>query len=148
MRAQERFVEACNRTFEAGRAEYGDAFEQARDTLVQAMGDAINRRPDILEAITELPQGHRVYHALSEDLDQAAEIFQLPPARAAVRLAQLGHKFEGAVPPARARRPLAPPIEPVSGSTKAEADIYDPKLSMAEFDAAMKRRERERRQAR
>ena len=89
-----------------------------------------------VEAALELDAPHKVLHALSGDLNEAARIFSLPPIRQATALAQYAAKLEAkpVPPPARPVSSAPAPVTPVvGGGAKGETDLGDPAISMAEF---------------
>lgn len=134
-------VEAANRVFDAGVKAHPD-FEQVRDRLVSAFGEHIQARPDFLEAITSLPNGHDVFHALGNDLDHAAEVLGMPSVKMAVELAALSTKLQA--PKSRPVSAAPEPIRPLNGKAKGERSVYDENLSDEEFYAL---RDRQRKAA-
>ncbi|HEY2538214.1 MAG TPA: hypothetical protein VGI28_01750 [Stellaceae bacterium] len=150
------FNAACNDLFRRGQDEYG-----------QEMGDAVQalnavgwgNRPDALAAVTQLPDGHRVYRELARDLDNAARVLSLPPMAMALELARLSGRDEPRDPGADGRAfsetngrervavTRAPePIRPVGGNSRqSERPLDDARVSMAEF---IRRRDREERRSR
>ena len=88
----------------------------------------------VVEAALELDDPHRVIHALSRDLNTAAQIFSMSPVRQAAALAKYGAKL--AAPPAPAPRVSnapAPVLPVVGGGAKGEPDVYDPGIPLGEF---------------
>lgn len=137
---------ACNKTFTAGKGEFPD-FEDAVGAL-NAVG--AGNRTDFLTAITAIPDGHRVYHALAQDLDNAARVLSLHPLQMAVELARMsvaqpaGNALAGngtPEPPAVSNAP--PPIRPLRGASRGPLPLD--KVSMAEFIKQRDREEAERR---
>lgn len=128
-------TKACNDLFAKGVETHKDGFVEARDSLVNAFGDTLEARPDFLEALTELPNGHEVFFALAKDLDHAAEVLSLPSAKMGLRLAQLSADVGKTKPRQLSNAPA--PITPVRGAAHAQLDIDDPDLPIEEF---MKRR--------
>ena len=143
--ARRDFDSACNRTFQAGKTEFPD-FDQAVSAL-NAVG--AGNRPDFLAAVTQLPEGHRVYRQLASNLDDAARVLSLPPIQMAVELARLAVSpaaREAAPPP----RSLAPPvsnapepIRPIGGGSRGVPNLE--RVSMAEFIKIRDKEESERR---
>lgn len=132
------FNAACNRTFDAGKAEFPD-FADARDQLVSGLGDVIQRKPEFLEAITALPDGHKVFHQLAKNLDDAARILDMPPVQMAIELA----KLSGAPAKAKPVSSAPPPIKPIAGTARGEKDPND--MTTAEWMEWRKKTERKRR---
>lgn len=145
------FNEQCNTLFAKGRDEYGAQMDEARDAL-NAVGWGSNRRA--LEALTQLRDGHRVYRALAQDLDNAARILSLSETARAVELARLEVRATngsaGADPmtaPNDDAVTRAPdPIRPIGGtSRRSELPLDSPKMTMAEY---IRRRDRDERKSR
>jgi len=141
------FDAACNRVFQAGKDEFPD-FEQAV-TALAAVG--AGQRFDFLAAVTQLPEGHKVYRQLASNLDEAARVLALPPMQMAVELARMEAKLAGNGEPA-APKSLAPPvsqapapIKPIGGGSRAVPSAADPKTSMADFIRIRDKEESERR---
>ncbi len=132
MVAEQRAVDAANRVFEDGVKAHPD-FVEKRDALVNALGDTLQRRPDFLEAITALPNGHDVFHAFASDLNYAAEVLTMPTARMAVELAKLSSEI--VAPKARVVSGAPAPIKPLGGAAKGAIDLADPNLSDEEYYA-------------
>lgn len=127
---QAKFNQACNDLFARGREEFGEGMDEAVRGL-NAVG--WGNRPDALTAITQMPDGHRVYRQLAGNLDNAARVLALPPMQMAVELARMS--VNGAAPnvpevPVVTRAPE--PIRPVGGSTRAPPKSLD-KMTTAEF---------------
>jgi len=115
--AQRDFNQACNRVFEAGSRDYPD-FREAVSAL-QAVG--YGNRPDALGAIAAMPEGHHVYRALAQDLDNAARILALPPMHMAVELARMAHQRDAAHTPGNGTAP--PAAAPTASITRAPAPL-------------------------
>ena len=65
-RAQQ-FNDACNRSYNAGKAEFPDFDEAVRNLgMVGALGE--NGNPAFLEIVAEMPEGHKVLHHLGKNL--------------------------------------------------------------------------------
>ena len=140
--AQQNFNAACNRVFEAGRAEFA-TFEEDVSRL-NAVG--AGQRPDFLTAITALPEGHRVYHQRASTLDEAARVLSLHPMAMAVELARLAQTPAPA--PAPAPPPVVsqapPPIRPIGGGGRSPMPMD--KLSTADWIRARDKEVAERRE--
>lgn len=104
---QERFDEACNKTFEAGKKDFPD-FEQSLRTFGMLGGAP----QEFLEAVTSMDLGHRVIHHLGQNPEAAERLLSLPPLRMAMELTRLETSLSKAVPPV-SKAP--PPISPVGG---------------------------------
>lgn len=146
-----RFNESCDNLYAKGKAEYG----QEMDDAVAAMravgwGD----RPDALAAITQLPDGHRVYRELAANLDNAARVLSLPPMAMAMELASMARGAQagsndngtgGAADNDNGATRAPQPIRPITGGTARGREAPLDKVSMAEF---IRRRDRDERRSR
>lgn len=152
-RVNQDFTQACNTLFAKGVQEYGDEMGEARDRL-NAVG--WGNRPDALAAVTQLPDGHRVYRELARDLDNAARVLTLPPMAMAMELARMAGREtspanvsretmdNGAGLPPVSRAPE--PTRSIGGNSRApDRPLDHPQVSMAEF---IRRRDREERRSR
>jgi len=141
-----RFNDDCNTLFRRGQDEFGDMSDAV--AALNAVG--YGTRPDALMALTQLPDGHRVYRELAGNLDNAARILQMPPMQMAVELARMSRGADAAdAPPPAAAVPVsrAPaPLRRVGGNSgQAERPLSDPNVPMAEW---IRRRDREERRSR
>lgn len=145
---QQDFNRQCNEVYRKGQAEYADFDDAVRALNAVGWGN----RPDALAMLTSLPDAHRAYRALAENLDNAGRVLSLPPMQMAIELARMSHTAAppnpAATPPAATQNgpgPLPPltqapaPIRPVGGTTRGPDRPLD-KVSMAEF---IRRRDRE-----
>jgi len=107
---QERFDEACNKTFEAGKKDFPD-FEQSLRTFGMLGGAS----QDFLEAVTAMDAGHKVIHHLGGNPDEAERLLSLPPMRMAMELTRIEASLSKAPPVSKA----PPPISPVGGRAAA-----------------------------
>lgn len=116
---------ACNATFEKGVSEIAD-FDDARVSLVSAFGHEINARPEFLDAITELDNGHQVFAELGRNPAEAERVLSLPPVKMALEIARMGDRL--AKPATPAPKPISKvpaPVTPVSGQTKPATALED-----------------------
>lgn len=134
------FNEACNKTFASGAAEYGDT--SFRDAVGALNAVGAGTHADFLQAVTQLPDGHRLYPLLAADLDNAARILAMPAPRMAVELAKLALAAPAAEPAPESTPPpvtQAPaPIRTIRGGSARQPNPNTE--TMAEF---IKRRDRE-----
>lgn len=103
---QERFDEACNKTFDAGKKDFPD-FEQSLRTFGMLGGAS----QDFLEMVTDMDGGHKVIHHLGSNPEEAERVLSLSPLRMARELARIESQVSKAPPISRA----PPPITPVGG---------------------------------
>jgi len=88
----------------------------------------------IVQAVMELDDPHKVFYALAQDKERAAEINEMSPTRAAVALAKFASE-SGKKVPGKKRSEAPEPIGDgaVRGSASGDVDIADGRMSMAEF---------------
>jgi len=110
---QERFDEACNKVFDAGKGEFGGDWDSSLRTF-QMLGGA---SPDFLQAITSMDHGHKVLHALGQDPETAERVLSLPPLRMALELARLEAKVGASAPTPKPVSKAPAPITPVGGKS-------------------------------
>lgn len=103
---QERFDEACNKTFEAGKKDFPDW-----DASLRTFGMLGGAPQEFLEAVTAMDAGHRVIHHLGANPEAAERLLALPPLRMAMELTRLEAQLSKAAPVSKA----PPPISPVGG---------------------------------
>lgn len=117
---------ACNTTFEKGVAEIPD-FDDARVSLVTAFGHEINTRPEFLDAITELDNGHQVFAELGRNPAEAERILSLTPVKMALEIARMGDKLaKPATPTPKPISKVPAPVTPVGGTAKTTPALEDP----------------------
>lgn len=124
---------ACNSTFEKGVAEIPD-FDDARVSLVSAFGHEINARPEFLDTITELDNGHQVFAELGRNPEEAERILSLSPVKMALEIARMGDKL--AKPATPAPKPISKvpaPVTPVGGAAKPTPSLDDPDIDQDTF---------------
>jgi hypothetical protein len=109
---QEKFDEACNSVFDAGKKEFSAEWDSSLRTF-QMLGGA---PAEFLEAVTSMDNGHKVLHALGQDPEAAERVLSLPPLRMALELARLEAKVAQATPPKQVSKAPAP-ITPVGGKS-------------------------------
>jgi hypothetical protein len=109
---QEKFDEACNSVFDAGKKEFSAEWDSSLRTF-QMLGGA---PAEFLEAVTSMDHGHKVLHALGQDPEAAERVLSLPPLRMALELARLEAKVAQASPPKQVSKAPAP-ITPVGGKS-------------------------------
>lgn len=110
---QRQFDEKCNAVYSSGATDFPDFDDKlANFRLLGGLP------PTVLEAVTELPDAHKVLHALGSNMDEAARIFNLPPVPMAVALA----KLSGAAPKAKPVSSAPPPIRPIDGTPTGSPD--------------------------
>jgi hypothetical protein len=106
---QERFDEACNKVFDAGKGEFGNEWDSSLRTF-QMLGGA---SPEFLEAVTAMDAGHKVLHHLGQNPEVAERLLSLPPLRMALELARLESTVGQAKPKPVSNAPA--PINPIGG---------------------------------
>lgn len=104
---QERFDEACNKTFDAGKKDFPDW-----ESSLRTFGMLGGAPQEFLEAVTAMDSGHKVIHHLGQNPEAAERLLSLPPLRMAMELTRLESSLSKAPPPV-SKAP--PPISPVGG---------------------------------
>lgn len=110
MLKQRDFDSACNRVFEAGKAEFPD-FDASLKTF-QMLGGV---PAEFLEAVTSLDHGHKVISHLGANPEAAERILSLPPLKMALELARLEASLGQSKPKPVSQVPA--PITPVGGKS-------------------------------
>lgn len=105
---QEKFDDACNKVFDAGKTEFPDWDSSLR--TFQMLGGA---SPEFLEAVTAMDAGHKVLHHLGQNPETAERLLSLPPLRMALELARLESTVGQAKPKPVSNAPA--PINPIGG---------------------------------
>ncbi|MFM0020905.1 hypothetical protein [Paraburkholderia azotifigens] len=105
---QEKFDDACNKVFDAGKTEFPDWDSSLR--TFQMLGGA---SPEFLEAVTAMDAGHKVLHYLGQNPEVAERLLSLPPLRMALELARLESTVGQAKPKPVSNAPA--PINPIGG---------------------------------
>jgi len=121
--AREKFDQRCNDVYSSGAKDFTD-FDEKLSNFRHLGG----LPPAFLEAVTELPDAHKVLHTLGSDLDQAAHIMSLPPVQMGVALARLASPST----PARPVSSAPPPIKPIDGTPRGEKNPED--MSIEEWN--------------
>lgn len=124
MRAEERFTETCNRTYDAGKAEFPD-FDRAVANL-----QMVGASREFLELATTSDAGHKLLHHLGTDMDEAARIMSLPPIQMARELTKL--EFKLGQPATKPVSKAPAPIKPL-GSGKAAGEGLSDDLPIDEW---------------
>lgn len=129
--AQDKFNDACNRVFDAGKTEFGADWDSSLRTF-QLLGGAPQ---EFLEAITSMDDGHKVLQHLGQNPEVAERVLSLPPLRMALELARLETTAAQAKPAPVSQAPA--PITPVGG----RAAPVDPEefATTADYIAARRR---------
>lgn len=117
----------AEKVWSAGIKEYPD-FADSISNLSNSFGEKFgNMAPTIMEA---LDNPHKIMHHLGADLDEAARIFNLSPARQIAELTRL----EASI--ANKSKPISkvpPPPKTIDGKGKVERRIDDPDLPIEDF---------------
>lgn len=107
---QEKFDDACNKVFDAGKAEFPDW-----DASLKTFGMLGGASPEFLEAVTSMEAGHKVLHHLGQNPEAAERLLSLPPLRMALELARLESTVGQKKAPSVSNAPA--PITPVGGKS-------------------------------
>lgn len=111
------FNAKCDDIYSSGKTEFND-FDETLGNFKMLGG----LTPTLLEAVTQLPDAHKVLHQLGQNMDEAARILSLAPVPMAIALARLSQSPAKAKPVSKA----PPPIKPIDGmptGTKSPEDM-------------------------
>jgi len=112
--AQREFVKACNRVADAA-AKVDKDFK----TKVDAMAEEIGPIPgQMIGALDDLDNGGAVLSYLSNNVDEAEEIYALPPMRMVSALNKLAFKLEKAAVKIKPPSKVPAPLEGVGGNSR------------------------------
>lgn len=115
---QREFNTKCDTIYSSGAEEFG----QEWDSTLANFGMLGGLNQPFLEAVTQLPDAHKVLHQLGSDMDAAARIMSLSPIPMAVELARLSAKPVKTAPVSKA----PPPITPIDGAGTPGSGEPDP----------------------
>lgn len=114
------FNAKCDDIYSSGAAEFQD-FDDVLANFRMLGGLS---KP-LLDAVTQLPDAHKVLHSLGQNMDEASRILNLPPVPMALELAKLS------ISPAKTK-PVsnAPtPVRPIDGAPKGQKSPDDMSIS-------------------
>lgn len=139
------FDDRCNDLYRRGREEFGEGMDDAVRSM-QAVGWGNPQHAEKLGMLLRMPDNHRVYRAVSSNMDNAARLLSMDIPDLALELARMSN---GAVQPQPQPQPAPPaqvsrapePLRPIAGNAARPAKTYS-QMSTAEFI-----RERDRRDA-
>ena len=126
--AAQQFNADCNATFSKGVEAFPKFYEDVQ--ALQEIGMSDNR--EFLEVVNDLPNGAAVLHHLGQNLDDAAAIMRLTPAKMAAKLAMLSGDV--AKPTAKPISRTPAPPETISGKASPAAKSPE-NMSVAEVAA-------------
>ncbi len=121
LKAEESFNDACNKTYDAGVKEHGQAFDKAMQNL-----SLIGMTRDFLEMVSATDAGPKILYHLGQDLDEAERIANLSPVKMARELTLLEVKLgrEKVKKVSKAPEPLNH-VTGRSGGSKSPAEMTD-----------------------
>lgn len=115
-----------------GTEEFGkDAWDE-KASVLHGLGATSN--PAFMSALVETENAPKIVAALADDTDLLMEIMSKPPAAMAARLGRMDAELSRPASKPISNAPT-PPRRVESAAVLPEANIYDPKLSMAEWAA-------------
>jgi len=112
----QQFNAKCDEIYSSGKSEFDD-FDDTLGNFKMLGG----LTPTLLEAVTQLPDAHKVLHSLGQNMDEAARILSLPPVPMALALAKLSQGPAKPKPVSKA----PPPIKPIDGTPTGEKSPED-----------------------
>jgi len=123
--AQQTFNDECNATYEKGTKEFPDFSEAIRSfDDIGGLAD----RTEFLDAVNSLENGAAVLRHLGKNIDEAASLFDLKPAKMAIKLATISGNL--AKPKPNISNTPAPPGEIRGGAVSGK---NPENMSMDEF---------------
>lgn len=122
--AESQYKDSLDTIWNNGVKEFND-FGQAVDNL-NNLQELFSRS---LPIIIHLNSPHKVLHHLSNDLDEAARVFSLPPEKRAIELTRIETSLGKSKPVSGAPSPL----RPVEGKGKSSFDPNDPNVDTKEW---------------
>ncbi len=132
--AERAATESRQKVIAAGVKEFGEKEWNDRAAILQEYGATLD--PHFMGALLETEHPTRIIATLSDDTDALDALMKKSPTARALALGKMDAAF--AKP---AARPLSSAPKPAArvegGATQVAADIYDPKMSMAEFQREM-----------
>ncbi len=131
MLAEQRFNDACNKTYEQGKSEFQNFDDSVRN--LQMVG--VSR--EFLTLVSESDVGAKLIDHLGGNLEKADEIAKMPPLQMARALTKL--EFELSQPKPKPVSKAPAPISPIGAGAASDSDVRDD-LPIEEW----MRRERER----
>jgi len=120
---QREFNAKCDTIYSSGSKDFGAEW----DSTLANFGMLGGLNQPFLEAVTQLPDAHKVLHQLGSDMDAAARIMSLPPIPMAVELARLSARPVKTAPVTKA----PPPIAPLDGAGSPGGGEPDPSNTAA-----------------
>jgi hypothetical protein len=123
------FNDKCNNVFESGKKAFAD-FEDNLKSFSKLGGIPI----PVVEIALEFEKPEELIYNLSKNLDKAAEIFKLSPAKQALALERFQREAEKEAKQQN-KGPGTPPVKPVVGGTRSSGEKNPEDMSMEEFVA-------------
>lgn len=122
------FAERCNEVVIKGEGKYGADFRQRLGVMQMALGNNAQLPDHFLEAVLETDDPVEVVYSLAGDMDRAAEILTMSPARMAMALAKIDREIGGAPKapqPKVSKTPAPPSVRVGSSGTTSSKSLYD-----------------------
>lgn len=143
--AEKEFERAVSRVAEACK-KVDKKFSEKLNEMAEDVGSPIPGQ--MINILDELPDnGGNVLMYLAENQDEFEEIYQLPPAKMAVKLTRIADKLAAIVKPPTKQVSKVPPVKEQVGGSGDSPDVLNPK-NMDEFARIRARQVEERRKAR
>jgi len=123
------FNASCNKVFEAGKTAFTD-FEDNLKSFQKLGGIPI----PVVEVALEFDRPEELIYHLGKNLDRAAEIFKMSPAKQALALDRFMRDVEKEAKQA-GKNAAPPPVKPVIGGNRSSTEKSPDDMSMDEFIA-------------
>lgn len=132
LREAERFDERRVALVNKGFEEFGKESWLEKTGILGTLGATEN--PSFMQALVELDNAPKLVAALADDADELDALLKMPPVAMAAKMGRMAAKFDMSAGDAKPKISGAPkPVTPVSGRATPAPDVFDPKLSMAEY---------------
>ena len=129
LNAAERFQERTRDLISKGAKELGADTWNEKTGILAEMGATGNQA--FMQALAELPDAHKLVAHLADDLDTLSGLLGRSPVAMAAEMGRIAAAIS--TPVQRSLSAAPKPVAPVTGRVTAEPDVYDDKMSMAEY---------------
>ena len=131
LNAAQRIQERTRDLVQAGAKELGADSWNEKTNILAEMGATQN--PAFMQALAELPDGHKLVAHLADDLDGLQGLLSKQPVSMAAEMGRMLAQITTTTPRTLSAAPKPAPSQ--QARAVSTPDAYDPKLSMAEYVA-------------
>lgn len=129
--AQRQFDESRATLIASGKKEFGPDVWDEKTAILHGLGATGNQA--FMQALVDLPNAAKIVSELADDSDTLVALLAKSPASIAAQLGRMDAKMDVAPKVTLSNAPK-PPSRIAAETVLAEADWYDPNLSMAEWN--------------